>query len=245
MSTGYFHDESNTNANFKDLFGDGRLWFNTGDIVEYERKTERLTVLDRAKNFVKLSNAVFVSPEYLENVFIQSDLVESLWIHAQADDDFVVAVVIPRKEKEAVVSEADVLASFRVIAAEKGLQSHEVPRAIHLERSANWTAETGELTVSLKLNRAGLRSRYQSVLLSLRGAEQTQESTAVATEAVSSTSSFSGVNLKRSVLEELIESVLPSFVPTKRLSEQGITSTTILTLSELCKGKLFIFFFFF
>jgi long-subunit acyl-CoA synthetase (AMP-forming) len=57
---GYFGDKRMTDDNFRDLHGDGHRWFNTGDIVEYDRRLETLKPIDRLKNFVKLANSVFV-----------------------------------------------------------------------------------------------------------------------------------------------------------------------------------------
>ena len=37
---GYYNDDENTNDNFKDIFEDGRMWFNTGDIVEVRELDE-------------------------------------------------------------------------------------------------------------------------------------------------------------------------------------------------------------
>ncbi len=230
--SGYFRDEANTSANFKDLFGDNRLWFCTGDIVEYDKTSERLHVIDRFKNFVKLNNAVFVSPEYLESIFIQCVLVETLWIHAQSEDDFVVAIVMLRKDLRSSVSEAEILESFRQIAKEKGLMSHEIPRAVFVERCRSWSPETEELTVSLKLNRAGLRKRYALELAVLRGKEEEIAATSTKPASVGS-----GASTICSVFEQIIESVLPKANWSKRLVEQGITSTTLLSINEMCKAR--------
>ena len=54
MSPGYFDDEENTKNNY-----DSEGFFNTGDIVEYNPKTEELKVIDRLKNFVKKKKDYF------------------------------------------------------------------------------------------------------------------------------------------------------------------------------------------
>ena len=54
MSPGYFDDEENTKNNY-----DSEGFFNTGDIVEYNPKTEELKVIDRLKNFVKKKKDLF------------------------------------------------------------------------------------------------------------------------------------------------------------------------------------------
>jgi long-subunit acyl-CoA synthetase (AMP-forming) len=89
---------------------------------------------------------VFVSPEHLENIYLQSTFVESLWIHAQSEDDFVVCICIPRRGEGESFSEVEILESFRRLAQENGLMKHEIPRNLFIERNANWSAQTGELT---------------------------------------------------------------------------------------------------
>jgi hypothetical protein len=90
--------------------------------------------------------------------------------------------------------------------------------------------------VSMKLNRSGLRKRYHDVLLKLRGVE-----------GVETTKPIEDAKPNLSDFEQIILSILPNADWSKRLVEQGINSTTILTLTELCKGgnKMFVFFFFF
>jgi long-subunit acyl-CoA synthetase (AMP-forming) len=231
MASGYFHDEANTNANFRDIFKDGRMWFNTGDVVEYEAKTERLTVLDRAKNFVKLSNAVFVAPEYIENVLIESKVCNSLWVHASSEYDYVVAVVVPVNP---AITKEEIFKSFAEVGAAQGLQPHEIPREIFLETGAAWTPDTGELTVSLKLNRAGLLRRYKDVLTSLRCASVPASQAAVAAAAAAEPSS---VHDSKSVFESVIRDLVPNVDFSKRLLENGVNSTTLLTVTEVLKAR--------
>ncbi len=51
---GYFGDEALTNDSFRDLDGDGRRWFNTGDVVEYDR---RLVSISRVCMCLRVSDA--------------------------------------------------------------------------------------------------------------------------------------------------------------------------------------------
>jgi thioester reductase-like protein len=89
-SGGYFDDANSTASNFDD---DG--FFNSGDIVEYDAETQRITVLDRTKNFVKLAQSVFVSPEKVEGICLASPLVHQIWVHGSIDHTFLLAVVVP------------------------------------------------------------------------------------------------------------------------------------------------------
>ncbi len=231
MATGYFHDEANTSANFKDIHGDKRMWFNTGDIVQYCSKKETLVVIDRAKNHVKLSNAVFVAPEFIENVLIESPTCSALWVQASSEFDYVVAVVVP---VSATATKEEVMSSFAALAKERGLQPHEVPRDVYLEIGGPWTAETGELTVSLKLNRNGLLRRYKDIISAMRG--QPIMAGGVETT-VATDSSQLPKKIPGSVFENVILELVPNADFSKRLVENGVNSTTLLTASELLKAR--------
>ncbi len=229
MASGYFNDDANTSANFRDIYNDRRMWFNTGDVVEYDERMETITVLDRAKNFVKLSNAVFVAPEFVENVLIESKVCSSLWVHASSEYDYVVAVVVP---VSSAVSKEEIVKSFAEVAAAKGLQPHEVPREIFVETGAPWTPETGELTVSLKLNRAGLLRRYKNVLATLRGSNVPASGTAAVAAAPAASE-----HVSLSVFESVIRDLVPNPDFSKRLLENGVNSTTLLTVTEVLKAR--------
>jgi fatty acid CoA ligase FadD9 len=53
---GYFKDKENTDKNF-----DSDGYFCTGDIVEYDKETGKLNVIDRRKNIIKLSQGAFIA----------------------------------------------------------------------------------------------------------------------------------------------------------------------------------------
>eukprot|EP00048_Salpingoeca_helianthica_P023335 m.23699 g.23699 ORF g.23699 m.23699 type:complete len:1206 (+) comp8561_c0_seq1:1327-4944(+) len=184
MSTGYHGDEAATALNFKDIHGDGVLWFNTGDIVEYDPRLNDLIVIDRKKNFIKLSTSLFVAPDHIENVLTTCPLVTNIWAYAAIGEDCVLAVVHPNRElfsrqaaaeqipfetfEELCAHPAAASLMQRALASEgaRRLQPHEIPRAVVLE-PVPWSPETGELTVSLKLARIALTHKYRSRLTAI------------------------------------------------------------------------------
>jgi fatty acid CoA ligase FadD9 len=202
MTPGYFNDKENTEENFKvrdDL--DGEIWYNTGDIVEYNSETEELRVIDRHKNIVKLAQSVFVSPEHLENVFIVSPFVENIFIYAESTFEHVVAVVLPNRDvffdtakkfgiqlpgseeqenleflcrHEKIIYE--VLESLKETGRKAELLPHEIPAKILLE-PVRWSIENNLLTVSFKLARASLRLYYRDTLRRLYGVREGEDGT--------------------------------------------------------------------
>ena len=96
MFSGYINNPDETRAA---LTEDG--FFRTGDIVELRTdqcSQANIRVIDRKKNFFKLSQGQFVSPEFLQNIYIQSPFVEQIYIHGDLLADSVSAVIVPNQE---------------------------------------------------------------------------------------------------------------------------------------------------
>ena len=83
-------DSANTTANFEE-----GGWANTGDIVSYDKKTERIVIVDRKKNIFKLSQSEFVAPEKLEVLFINSSFIRNCYVYGNSLQSYVLAVVVP------------------------------------------------------------------------------------------------------------------------------------------------------
>lgn len=260
MSPGYFNDKDATDANFSvrdDI--DGEIWYNTGDIVEYNRITEELHVIDRHKNIVKLAQSVFVSPENLENIFVVSPFVENIFIYAEPSFEHVLAVIIPNTAYVLDVGKKFGIAlpftpetdprnmeflcthdrmihatceSLKDIGKSQGLLQHEVPPKLMID-PVRWSPENGLLTVSYKLARASLRLHYQERLRKLYGAEPST--------IVDGASESGGCQTAKA---PTMESILASFLPCsismcldKTLSEIGIDSVSIIQISSLLTLK--------
>ncbi|KAI5955718.1 hypothetical protein KGF54_001220 [Candida jiufengensis] len=70
-------------------------WFHTGD-VGYINPNDgyRLSIIDRAKNFYKLSQGEYVSPEKIETVYLsQFPYIQQLFVHGDSNNNFLVAIV--------------------------------------------------------------------------------------------------------------------------------------------------------
>lgn len=178
IAMGYFRNEGQTTDSFKDINGDGRIFFNTGDIITYDAEKREIHVIDRAKNMFKLAQGCFVSPEALEGIYIGSPFVEQCFIYAEADREYVLAAVVvsesvlrhalPEEMHKSLsfaeicaLPEAEdvVLKSLQELGRDRGVSAFEIPRAVLLEH-VRWTPDTGTMTPSFKTNRIGLRAKY-------------------------------------------------------------------------------------
>lgn len=85
----YFKDEEETKKS-KDEEG----WFYTGDIARIDANNGRLYIIDRVKNFFKLAQGEYITPEKIENNYLSSfPLVQQLYVHGDSLQTFLLAVV--------------------------------------------------------------------------------------------------------------------------------------------------------
>ena len=174
MFSGYINNPEETKAALTD---DG--FFRTGDIVEQrssDREKPDIRVIDRKKNFFKLSQGQFVSPEFLESIYMQSLFVEQIYIYGDGLEDCVKAVVVPNKTYvQAFVTEQDLktidfdnpdaklydalLNDLRTIASKESLRKHEIPSRLIIDFHP-FTPENGLLTLSMKSCRHKLAAYY-------------------------------------------------------------------------------------
>ena len=180
MFSGYVNNPEETKAATTE---DG--FFRTGDIVELriqDNQRPKIYVIDRKKNFFKLANGQFVSPEYLQGIYMQSPFIEQIYIHGDPMDNHVVAVVVPNKGYAQAFVNNHHLTQFdmnnpdplfvdalmndiRSIAAKESLGKHEIPLRLIVDFEP-FTAENGLLTSSLKLCRRKIASHYTDRLKS-------------------------------------------------------------------------------
>ncbi len=145
LAMGYLGDAERTRSDFVEKTGDGRVYFNTGDIVSLT-KDGIIRVIDRAKNFFKLSQGVFVAPESLEGIFCGSKFVEQVFVFAESSWDCIVCAAVPSEQvlRNALndhtlsfaslcarpEAEALVLDSLHQVGNVHGVSSFELPRLV-------------------------------------------------------------------------------------------------------------------
>ncbi|CCH44527.1 Long-chain-fatty-acid-CoA ligase [Wickerhamomyces ciferrii] len=77
---GYYKDPENT----KDAFEEGD-WFKTGDIARIDDQG-KVYIIDRRKNFFKLSQGEYIAPEKIENSYVSgnSDFITQIWVYGDS-----------------------------------------------------------------------------------------------------------------------------------------------------------------
>uniref|UniRef100_A0A915PIM2 long-chain-fatty-acid--CoA ligase n=1 Tax=Setaria digitata TaxID=48799 RepID=A0A915PIM2_9BILA len=184
LMDGYFNDPELTSQKV-----DQEGWLHTGDIGMW-LPNGSLRIIDRKNNLFKLAQADFVSPEQIENVYVQHPLVRQIFIYGSTIHAYLVAVVVVDIEKlrcdiqkssnefrnlttipelsiKECLADRDVrryfLAKLRKFGTSKGLSSIEQIRNVHLV-DEEFTIEAGLLTPTLKIIRMKLRDKFQDIL---------------------------------------------------------------------------------
>lgn len=75
-------------------------WFATGDVARIDPTNGRLYIIDRVKNFFKLAQGEYVTPEKVENAYLSSNpILTQSFVHGDSLRHFLVAVVGVDPEK--------------------------------------------------------------------------------------------------------------------------------------------------
>ncbi|VDD83470.1 unnamed protein product [Mesocestoides corti] len=86
---GYYKDPERT-AEVIDADG----WLHTGDIGQWTSRGS-LKLVDRCKNMFKLAQGEYVSPERVEMVYTQSNLVNQVFLDGNSSESFAIAICVP------------------------------------------------------------------------------------------------------------------------------------------------------
>lgn len=69
-------------------------WFATGDVARIDKDTGRLYIVDRVKNFFKLAQGEYVTPDKIENIYLSGNpLLTQCFVHGDSLKSYLVAVV--------------------------------------------------------------------------------------------------------------------------------------------------------
>ncbi|CAX43090.1 long-chain-fatty-acyl-CoA synthetase, putative [Candida dubliniensis CD36] len=95
MFKGYYYNKEETDNSINE---DG--WFHSGDIARIDPKTGRVSIIDRVKNFFKMQQGEYVSPERIENRYLSSNpQITQLYVHGNSLQTYLVGIVGVEYEK--------------------------------------------------------------------------------------------------------------------------------------------------
>ncbi|KAL4483574.1 hypothetical protein ABPG72_016855 [Tetrahymena utriculariae] len=176
--SGYYKDQEKTK---EAIDQDG--WFHTGDIGEII-PNGGLKIIDRKKNLFKLSQAEYVSPEKVENIYVRARGVQEVFVHGESLFNYCIGVIVPNHEEllkiaaELNISETDIpslckdqeiiswyLRTIHNLGKHEGLFSFEQPKKIHLE--PNSFVVIGCVTNSFKLQRHHAKNYFKNIIQDL------------------------------------------------------------------------------
>ncbi|OAD66665.1 hypothetical protein PHYBLDRAFT_156644 [Phycomyces blakesleeanus NRRL 1555(-)] len=185
VTVGYWKQEELTKEALTD---DG--WLRTGDVGEWNADGT-LSVIDRIKNLVKLSNGEYIALEKLESVYKAALGVANVCIHGDSLRPSPVALVVPvearlrklaeetgqdaKAELKELCANKDIIKAFlgqlQAQAKKSGFKPAEIVVGVHL-CSEDWTSENGMLTAAQKLKRHDINKKYKAELEALNAAQK-------------------------------------------------------------------------
>lgn len=149
-------------------------WFRTGDAGLID-ENGNLAITDRLKDLLKTSNGKYIAPQAIESRLGEDKFIEQVAVIGERRK-YVTAIIIPAFEAlkeyaeekkiqyrniEELVKNADIKSMIqeRIDILQEGFANYEKIKKITLLSKA-FTMETGELTNTLKIRRAVIRTRY-------------------------------------------------------------------------------------
>ncbi|RIB07615.1 hypothetical protein C2G38_2213947 [Gigaspora rosea] len=176
ITQGYYKNEKVTKET---LTEDG--WLQTGDIGEW-KENGTLSIIDRKKNLVKLSNGEYIALEKLESIYKSTLYVSNLCVCANSLLTKPVALIYPVEAQVRNVAKeknlgdmdfeklcandeitATVLQACLSQAKKAGLKPAELLASVTLVPD-EWTAHNGLLTAASKVKRKDIESKYKAHL---------------------------------------------------------------------------------
>ncbi|KAJ3070183.1 long-chain fatty acid-CoA ligase [Podochytrium sp. JEL0797] len=162
-------------------------WLMTGDIGEMNANGT-ISIIDRKKNLVKLSNGEYIALEKLESNYKVSQYVQNICVYADPEQSYAIAIIQPvEKELRRLAGElnktpgldvdfldfaeicgredvrAAVLESLKGVAKAVGLKGAEIPGQVLLT-DVEWTPQNEMLTAAMKLQRGVIGRRYRGLI---------------------------------------------------------------------------------
>ncbi len=153
-------------------------WFHTGDVGMLD-EGKYLKITDRKKEIFKLSGGKYIAPQLIENKLKESVLIEQA-IVIGSHEKFASALISPNfvylheccnenkilfTDNAELILQPEVMAMFQAEVKEvnKTLGQHEEIKRFRLVADT-WSAQTGELSQTLKLKRKVIEQKYSDII---------------------------------------------------------------------------------
>ena len=158
---------------------DEQGWLRSGDIGIVTADGE-LKIIDRVKNFFKLSQGEYIAPDKLENAYATCSSISQIFVTGIITENWLVAIIVPDfkalrlnfpgiSQKE-LCSRQDVkqyiIAEIKITAKENNFNSLEVPKQIYLHEEP-FTEANGLLTPTQKIKRISVKSAFEEIIENL------------------------------------------------------------------------------
>jgi len=162
--TGYFKMPEKSKEDFP-THSDGKVWFHTGDIgVIMPNGTVK--IIDRKKDLIKLASGEYVSLGKVEAALKAVKGIAACCIFARSDKDHCCCIVSQPERGWASVGgkpeEATLVKEIAESLRAQGLVKFEIPTKVKVDETV-WTADSGLVTASMKVQRNPIRSHYNGV----------------------------------------------------------------------------------
>ena len=158
---------------------DSEGWLKTGDLCVL-CSDGGIKVVDRIKNFFKLSQGEYVAPEKLENVYLLCESIQQIFVTGHSNQNYTVAIVVPELsalkkhfaniDTEALYNSEEtkkyVWKEMMATADHYKLSSLEKPLQLQLSQEP-FSEENGLLTPTQKIKRPQANKHFSQVIQEL------------------------------------------------------------------------------
>jgi long-chain acyl-CoA synthetase len=162
-------------------------WFHTGDIGTFI-DDKYLKITDRKKEIFKISSGKYIAPQIIENKLKESMFIDQVMVIGE-NQKFASALITPDfqflhkwasdenisfHDNEELISSPLVFARYHKEVSEMNLNlsDHEKIKRFRLI-SDEWTAQSGELSPTLKLKRKVLNKKYGDIISEIFSVDKT------------------------------------------------------------------------
>ena len=91
---GYFKDEEKTKES---IDKDG--WLHSGDIAMIiPEHGNAMKIIDRVKNIFKMQQGEYISPEKIENIYLNCKYIEQIFVHGNSLKSYLICIAYPKKD---------------------------------------------------------------------------------------------------------------------------------------------------